>query len=132
MSKERRTVTLDEEVDEYLGSEGVNASELVNRLVKSHLSSGGGKRAMLELRAEQLESELSELNGRVDTKESELAQVRGRLGDVRDERQDVVDEAREKLSNTPLKPENPAVRRWAEKAGMDVEAFIREISEGDS
>lgn len=132
MSKQRRTVTLDEDVDEYLGSEGVNASELVNRLVESHVTSGSGERAMLELRAEQLESDITELSSRLESKQSELAQVRDRLGDVQDKREDVVDEAREKLSNTPLKPDNPAVRRWAERAGMDVEAFIREISEGDS
>lgn len=131
MSKERRTVSLDPEVEEYLSQEGVNASELVNNLVETHVSAGGNEKAMLELREQQLESEVAELESRTETKQEELAQVRDRLSEFRDKREDVIQEARNTLEDIPLEPDNPAVQNWAGKAEMPVDEFIAAL-ENDS
>lgn len=129
MSKERRTVSLDPEVDEHLAKDGVNASELVNSLVKSHADAGGNERAMLELREQQLESELADLESRTERKRQELQQVRDRLDETRDEREQIVTEARNTLTRIPDDPENEAIQNWAEKAGMSPEAFLQAVSE---
>jgi len=120
MSKDRRTVSLEPEVNEYLKTEGVNASQLINRLVKNHESSGGDKRGMLELRAEQLRSDINELEGRIDTKRSELERVEGELDDLSSERDDRVDTAREALEGETIREENPKAAFWMDE--LDVTA----------
>lgn len=132
MSKERRTVSLETEVDEYLGSEGVNASELVNSLVKNHVSSGGDKRGMLELRAEQLRSDIDELEGRLETKREELDRVETHLDEYRTERDEVLDEAVDTLQTVAWDADNPAIQNWAEKADMTPEELIEELERRDS
>lgn len=124
MSKERRTVTLDPKTDEYLSQEEVNASKLVNKLVRDYTGAGGNSRAMLELREQQLESELSELESRTETKRDELERVREQLGAHEDQRETILDEARNTLRDTQLEPGNPAVQTWADKADMSVEEFL--------
>lgn len=129
MSKERRTVSLDAEADEYLSQEGVNASQLVNKLVRDYTGAGGNDRAMLELREQQLESELTELESRVGTKRDELERVREQLGSHQDQRETILEEARNTLRDTQLEPDNPAVQTWAEKADMSVEEFLDALSD---
>lgn len=129
MSKERRTVSLDEDVDEFLGSEGVNASELVNKLVKNHASAGGDKQSMLELREEQLKSDISSLEGRVESKREELEAVQEQLSQYRDKREDRLQEAAESVKHVVLEPGNPAVENWAAKLDMTEREFIQQVEE---
>lgn len=80
MSKQRRTVSLEVEVDEYLGQDGVNASDLVNRLVRHHMEygEGGGIRRLLldDLRenAELLRTEYEMKQERIADLEDEIAE----------------------------------------------------------
>jgi len=129
MSKERRTVSLDEDVDEFLGSEGVNASELVNKLVKNHASAGGDKQSMLELREEQLKSDISSLEGRVESKREELEAVQEQLSQYRDKREDRLQEAAESVKHVALEPDNPAVENWAGKLDMTEREFIQQVEQ---
>lgn len=129
MSKERRTVSLEPEVNDFLQEEGVNASQLVNKLVKNHATSGGDTRSMLELRAEQLRSDINELHGRVESKEDELERVESRLDEFRTEREKVLDEAAEALHGTTLEEDNPAVQNWAEQADVPVDELISEVED---
>ena len=127
MTKTRRTVSLDDEIDEYLSSEGVNASQLVNRLVKNHASSGGDKKAMLELRAEQLRSDISELESRMENKQSELDRVEDKLEEYQSEREEALEKAAEILTPRDLKRRNQKVRFWADRAEMSVDDFLEAI-----
>jgi chromosome segregation ATPase len=129
MSKERRTVSLDPEVDDHLSKDGVNASELVNKLVRTHATAGGSDRAMLELREQQLESELADLESRTERKRQELEQVREQLAEYRDAREDIIAEARNTLTREQYDPANEAVKTWAEKAEMSPEAFVDALLE---
>lgn len=132
MTKERRTMSLDREVDDYLASDGVNASQLVNRLVKNHVSSGGDERAMLELRREQLESEVADLTSRLETKQAELSRVNERLGNVQDDREDLLAEVRDTLRDTPRDPANAAIRTQADRLDMTPQELVDELERGDA
>lgn len=129
MSKERRTITLDPAADEYLGQEGVNASELVNKLVKNHYAAGGDELSMLDLREQQLESDVANLEARLETKREELEQIRDRKRSLKDEKDDRLDDAVDALAGRhgQLQASNPAVENWADKLGMPPEALVEEI-----
>jgi len=129
MSKERRTVSLEEEVDEYLNSDEVNASALVNQLVKNHATSGGNKRAMLELREEQLMSEIDGIRSNLQQKQDELERVQEQLREFQDETTEVIKEAAQELRDTPLDENNPAIQNWAEKAELPVAEFINRLEQ---
>lgn len=130
MSKERRTVSLEKEVDDYLASEGTNASELVNQLVKNHVASGGDNKAMLELRESQLESEIGELESRVETKQDELDRVRAQLSEINNTREDALTEAIDVVSDLDdhqRVPNNAAVQTQAEKAGVTPQTLLDRV-----
>jgi len=130
MSKKNISASVDEEVEAYLSQEHVNCSGLVNKLVKTHATAGGSERAMLELREQQLESELADLESRTDRKRQELERVREQLAEYRDAREDIIAEARNTLTREQYDPENEAVKTWAEKAEMSPEAFVDALLEG--
>ena len=125
MSKERRTVSIEPDVDEYLSREGVNASELVNELVKNHYSAGGDEKAMLKLREQQLESDVRSLEGQITEKEKELNQIRNRLLEFEDQTETILKEAADVLVTTD--PENEALKTWARKADLSPERFAERL-----
>lgn len=129
VSKHRRSVTLDPDVDDYLDGDGVNASDLVNSLLKRHMTAGGNREAMLELRAEQIRSEITELEGRVETKRQELEQVEADLEDLRDDRVDVFDRAAEALTERDLLDNTAKVDYWADQADVKGERLISEVQD---
>lgn len=129
MGKDRRTVSLDPEVEEFLSSEGVNASQLVNKLVRNHASAGGDRVAMLELREEQLQSEVNELERRLESKTDELETVRERLSDERSGRDQAVEDAAEELEGVPLDTDNPAIENWSEKLDLSPGELVDRLSE---
>lgn len=136
MTKERRTVTLEESVDRYLGRDGVNASELVNKLVKHHMKGGQTEESIRRFRLEQLKSEAQSLESRAEQKRKELEMVKKAQQRADKEkkanREEVIDDAAEKL--TPdrwLKgaskreqipgPESEEVAVVYEKANVDMD-----------
>lgn len=129
MSKERRTVSLDRDVDDYLDRDGVNASELVNKLVKSHMTAGGDQEAMLELRKQQLESDVQELQSREETKRQELQQVRDRLETIDEEQRARIETAAERLDAQDLELRNQKVRYWADEADVSVDRLVERVRE---
>lgn len=86
MSKERRAVTVDSDLDNYLSNQP-NASAVVNDALRAYVESGGAETAMLELRRDQLRSELRSVESRAENIRDELDRVESRLEDVRDEKQ---------------------------------------------
>lgn len=132
MSKERRTFSLDPEVDEYLDRDGVNASELANKVIKHHMSAGGDKKDMLELRKEQLKSDISELENSLETKKEELETVIERLDQIEDKKEDIYQEAGEVLTYTDLREKNQRVEYWANEVGVPVEEFVDELEKRGS
>jgi len=129
MSKQRLSASVDADVHEYLTKDSVNASGLINELVKNRMKSGGGQRAMLELREKQLESDVADLENRAETKRKELAQVREELSEYESETDAVLKEAVDELEGVDTDPSNPAIQRWADKAGVAPPEFADRLDQ---
>lgn len=82
MSKERTSLSLDPEVASFLRQDRVNASGLVNTLVKQYMNGTDTDRQMVKLRLQQVESELTDLTDRVENKQNERDRLESRLSDI--------------------------------------------------
>jgi cell division FtsZ-interacting protein ZapD len=131
MSKERSTFSLDPEVNEFLQQDHVNASGLVNKLVKQHMNGGADEDILREFRIQQLESELNQIESQQEQKRKELEKLRQIDQNKSEEQQQQLEEARDELAETPKDPENPAIQNWAEKLGLTAAELIDEL-EGDN
>lgn len=130
MSKQRRTVSLEEAVDGYLSREEVNASALVNQLVKQHMNGGASDEEILRFRKQQVKSEYTDLAERTKRKLEELNELRGRENKMENEKQQAKqeqwDEAVSHFSLTKLASMDEPVldatedelREWSEKLDM--------------
>lgn len=131
MSKERRAVSLDPEVDAFLARDEVNASGLVNDLVKRHMNGDAGAEALRDLRKKQLRSELDSLETRAERKREELETIEDVEAEAEQEREATLQDAIEKVADAPRDPTNPAIKTQAARAGMDPETFVDELPERD-
>lgn len=126
MSKNVRSVSVDEEVDEYLAREGVNASELVNKLVRHHMN-GGGDNELLEFRKQQVKSEYQQLATQTRQKLQEFNRLEQQQERREDEVQSAWDEAVADLEKTPRDPESPPIKYWARELDMSAEELCDEL-----
>lgn len=125
MSEKRRiSATVDPEVKAYLQRDDVNCSGLINKLVKQHLSGGTTEEAMLRLRLEQVKSQRTELQERLDSKTTEEQTLEDRLEQLESSRESVLDDAEAVFNKDMLDVDNPAVEKWADDAEMTKDAFI--------
>lgn len=129
MSKERLSATVDPDVQEFLDMPGRNKSETINEAVKQYMKANSSDKAMLRLRKEQLESDISNLKSQLREKENELNRVDEKLGEHKSETEQVITDAREKFAGHELDPEDPAVRNYASKADLPVSEFIERVQE---
>lgn len=126
MSKERRTVTLEPKVDDYLAREGVNASELVNKLVRHHMN-GGGDNELLEFRKQQVKSEYQQLATQTRQKLNEFNRLEEQQQRREEDAQSTWDDAVADLENTPRKPDSPPIKYWAEELDITPEKLCAEL-----
>lgn len=131
MSKERRAVSLDPEVDAFLAREEVNASGLVNDLVKRHMNGTDGEDALRELRKKQIRSEIESLENRAENKREELETIDAVESDAEEERKAELEDAIAKCEGVPRDADNPAIQAQAKRVGMTPEEFINELPERD-
>jgi uncharacterized protein (DUF3084 family) len=87
MTKERRGVSLEPEVNEYLSQEGVNASQKINKLVKQEMNAGTTERAMLQLRLEQVRGDISNHEGELERLRKQEQDLLERLETLEHERE---------------------------------------------
>ena len=131
MSKERRAVTLEPEVDEYLAQPHVNASGLVNDLVKRHMNGDDTGAAIREFRIRQLEEEAEEYENRAERKLEEAERLKAAEAAKEEEREDQIESAAESLPEKIRDPDNPAVETQAAKVGMEPDELLAELAERD-
>lgn len=136
MTKDRKSVTVDQDVSEYLSRDDVNASGLVNHLVQSHMESDGGAEALVELRIEQVEGEIDDIKDDIQSgkrklarKRKKLDRLRSRLSDVTVNPEKVVEEASNILRPEQLTEDNDAVQKHADKARMPTDEFLERVRE---
>lgn len=129
MSKERISASVDPEVEAYLSRETVNASGMINKLVKQQMSSGGDSKQLLQLRLEQINSEIERHNSQVETLKKERKGIKKRLESLEEEKHGQLQETLEKLETVPWKPDNPAIKTQAEELDMTPQELITELEE---
>jgi len=140
VSKKVTSVTLDEEIaDHFSDDPSKNLSGTVNMLLEQYLSGNGGELAMLELRQQQLESEVEELSGRLNTKRGELEQVNQRIREIEtnqtDEAVNAATELLDKFNGEVPRPDNAAVENHAgnvEMAPADFVELMRDVKQDNA
>lgn len=129
MSRERISATVEPNVKEYLEKDQINASGLINKLLKQHFQAGGDNEEMLQLRKEQLQSEIEQHKSSIGTLENELEKVNERLDTIREEKQTDLEEAMEVLETVPWQIDNPAIQTHAEELDMSPEDLIGHLED---
>jgi len=128
MSEKKRTsITVDPDVYEFLKQPDVNQSGLINELVKQYRDNQDRQVAALELRVEHLEEEAKRDRENAQRKQQQAEEIRELLQDARQTEQTKLQEARNALENTPLKPDNPGVENWADKLDMSPTELIERL-----
>lgn len=128
MSKEQRTVTLDPDLDEYLSQPSVNASALVNSLLRQYVENGGEFGTIREFRLQQLESEYEDLANRARRKLEEYNELQA-SPDPSEET--TVDDGRradilDKVRMVPRDESHPVVQDAAEELGLGPSEVLAE------
>jgi chromosome segregation ATPase len=129
MTKERISASVDPEVEAYLSRETVNASGTINQLVKEQMASGGESKQLLQLRLEQINSEIERHNSQVETLKKERKGVKERLDEIQRTEQNKRQEAFEVLEGVPWKPDNPAIQTNADDLDMTPKELIAELED---
>lgn len=127
MSKERRTVSIDPDVHEYLGRTGVNASELVEELVQQHMKTNDKHTVALQVQINQKERELSSAEERVSELRQDLKELRSLRDRFESEQEDELAVALESLDGTPADPTNEAIINRANELGITPEELADEL-----
>jgi DNA anti-recombination protein RmuC len=122
------SVSLTAENREYIDREVNNRSAFINDLIQAHRQ---GKSDMEETiarhRRQQLQSELRKIKSREQSVKDELEHLNQKITEEKKRKQKVIQDAKEALDGTRLTTDNPAVRNWAEDAGITPEELIEEI-----
>lgn len=140
--KKRRSFSIDEDVASQLTDrENLNASGVVNELLRQYLAQGESADAGLQMRLKDLDREIDQLKtekGRVETKierkKREREDVRRQIEQRREKGREHIDAFVEKVltqgfPKENLKASNPAVKNYATKASMTPEKFIELVRE---
>lgn len=127
MTKDRRGISISPDVNEYLSREGVNASELVEKLVREHMRQGDTAVAAVQVQLNQKKRELD----RVQTEEEQLQQDIAELEELQQqlstEDSEELETHLETLKKTPADPTNPAIRNHAKVLDITPQALVREL-----
>jgi len=121
-------VTLDPDLDEYLSQPSVNASALVNSLLRQYVKNGGELGSIREFRLQQLESEYEDLANRARRKLEEYNELQASPDpseetDINDERRaDIFD----KVRMVPRDESHPVVQDAADELGLEPSDVLAE------
>jgi chromosome segregation ATPase len=133
MGKTRKTITIDSELAEIVDRrDEFNLSGFVNVCLEQHFSADGAtspQATALKAKLEQVEEELEDAERKRERLRSRRQEIEAELEDVEDDEPELLEQAREKLSNTPKDPDNPAIQNWASKLGMPSEELVEELEQ---
>lgn len=126
------SITLEAENREYLDREVNNRSAFINDLIEAHRQGKSDiDEAIARYRRQQLQSELNTVESRKEEIENELDLINKQVQKEEARKQEMLAEAKHKLSDIPHSPDNPAVENWAEKLDMTPEELIEELGDDD-
>lgn len=134
MGKSRRTVSLDESHNAWLEDPDRNASGLINDLIEHYRRRGRTEDVALGMRFEHLKGEIKRLEERRAEIEEELSNKRterDRIAEKLEVKETRIEDAVEDFlalnGNPDHEPDNPAVKNYANKAGLVPEDFIEKV-----
>jgi len=140
MSKKRKTFSLDRDIHSQLTDrEQLNASAVVNELLRQYLVQGNGQDVGLRMRLkdidreiEQKQSEIGRIEAQIDRLQQEREDIQAQIQQRREEGIEEVQEFAEKIQDgmfdtENLTEDNPAVENFATKAGLTPERFIEKV-----
>jgi len=128
--KKRTSITIDEEVYEYLKQSEINQSGLINELVKEYKRNDKRRVAALETRYQELIGDAEEAAARAERKYAEAEEVQELLEEARKGNVNGIEAATDALSEIPderLTQENPAVQNWADKLGITATQLVQQL-----
>jgi DNA anti-recombination protein RmuC len=140
MSKQRRTFSIDEDIDNrFKQQEHLNASATVNKLLREYVAAGKEPEAALNVRLREVESELQQ-------KREEKARIESHIERLEREKDDIAAKIREREKNqqkpvmdfvelvkrTPnkerlLDADNDALEKHAERANLTPTRFLEKV-----
>lgn len=139
-AKKRRTFTIDDDLHRELGDrEELNASAVVNKLLREYMAAGKAPEAALEMR-------LNEIDTEIQSKRQKAARIETRIEQLERQRSEIEDQIRERRRNTTrgvldlvelieagrfdpsnLTVKNEAVKTRAEKTGMTPTRYVEAV-----
>jgi uncharacterized protein YlxW (UPF0749 family) len=141
MAKKRKTVSIDEDVHNQLSSqEHINASSIVNELLRQYLFQGESQDAALHMRKKDLEKQIEEtrqeithLESKVERLQDEKEQVKQMIQDRRREGIKEIEKFADIIQQGDfageIEPDNPAVQNYAQDANMTPTRFVQEVED---
>jgi len=130
--KTRKSVTIDEDLAEWVENRNINFSGLVNDLLNQYRATNESDLSVLKRRIKEEQEEVAELREKIDRKETNLRKLENELEqreEKEEEKKNLLREARDALEDTPLNRENPAVKNWARKLEMKPVKLVEELSD---
>lgn len=140
MGKSRRSVSIDEDLDEQLTNrESINASAVINELLRQYLAGGEAADVALKLRKRDLQQQKENKQVNIQRLESEVERLDREIDDIderiRKRRQDAYEEVETiaerirdgRFDRENLSADNPAIQNYAQKAQMSPERFVSEV-----
>jgi septal ring factor EnvC (AmiA/AmiB activator) len=131
--KTRKQITIDpalaEEVDRR---DEFNLSGFVNACLEQHFANGNAAsagKAAVRAQIERLESQIDEAEQERERLREQRQRLEEELEDMDDEPA-LLDQAREKLENTPRDPDNPAIQNWSGKLGIPADELCDRLKNG--
>ena len=133
MGKSPRSFSIDEDLDNLLSErEDINASAVVNSLLREYVAGGKGTEAALEARVQQLDEEIADLEKDLQRKQRERDRLNKQLERERESLHEAVQEVIRMIRNDEffaenLEPDNGMISTKAGNAGVPAERLIEEV-----
>lgn len=136
--KEPTSVNLRVDHKDWMDSESINRSQLINKLLTEYRSSDGGESdAVKQLRATQLETEIRTHQKTAEMKQNELESLEENITGTEEHETTVWNEALSELSfsefsvtdDVMIDSPDGMIQYYAEELNMDTETFVNELTE---
>lgn len=130
MSKKRTSISVDEDVYEFLQQPQINQSKLIQELVREYETNEQRQVAALRMRLKHLNDDIEDMEGELQTKKKQRAEVKSLLNEAESDEIDGLQEAREAMKGideSDLTENNPAVENWARKLDMSPSTLLERL-----
>lgn len=145
MGKKVKSFSVDEDVANLLSErDDLNASAVVNKFLREYVAEGRGEEAALEIRLNQLDDEIADLEKDLEQKRRERDRIENQLEARRSELREQLLEAEKIVRSSPrfwdgdpnsqygaaspdIDPENDMIQKYATEAGVPAERFADEL-----